>query len=248
MEDLLVLILFMYPGAFVEFVSKYVLRESLKSDDANETVHGVKYFCLSCVITMIALFLFAAICDKSVASFGDIKKSLDGTVNLVIYVLISLAVSVFIALATWGWKTAVTNVKSRMAKEKESAKISRNDDAWKEIFDGKDYEHIREGMIMRITSQGVSKAGFVKKYFDRFDCGIVLTQTSAVEEYLEFEEKGEDGEPIRDPEALWIGRPQYTFFEPNTGTFIEIFDGKLLVDLFEPKEKEEKAVSQEKSN
>lgn len=228
MENIIIAMLYLYPGAIVDVIRKTFFRRTFREPDMNESMNTARYFVASTIISVVSLVVYAMLFRKSVANPQDIQKSLTGTMEIPKYFVVSFAVTVAYAifLQAVGWMIA--KVKSRWLKETESTKISPSVDAWHELVYGDDLKEIRGYLVLRISQGGQTVCGFSYFLPEFFEDGIALIRQEEVKAAFIRDQENEMMDQTREnrekPERLIHG-PVAAYYDPKTGTAVEFFNG-----------------------
>ena len=235
MQEIIISMLFLYPGAMVDVFEKYFFKYSYRQDESGEVAHLARYFAYSVVITIASIFIFAHFRQKSVANLEDIASALNGMIELGWYAGISLFASLMFTLLFHALNKLFVAINSRITEKTEGLKVINASDTWHELAYGVSMAEYRDAAIIRIKNDKEERIGFVKVWPERYEDGILLTQTDIVKEYFDYDREIS----LDQQDKMFIGSPLYTMFDAKTASFIEIYDGRKLYAYLFPEDKEE---------
>lgn len=225
MEEILISLLFLYPGALAEVFDKIFFPCSAGEDRSGETERIARYFAASAVITIATAFLYGKVSGRSAGTIGDIVSALSNLTDFGIYALLSLCVTLAYAWVLHGVKKLFMVLGSLYSKWRYGTICVEASDAWHEILYGEMVKNIgRDKAIVRILNGEHAQIGFVKYWPEKLKDGIILTQCDMVAKFYDY-----DLERKKD-EDKFIGSPWYTLFDPESSTTIEIYHGGKLQD------------------
>ncbi|MBR5302926.1 MAG: hypothetical protein IKU38_08835 [Clostridia bacterium] len=220
MEDIIIGMLYLYPGALVDLIRKTFFKRVFRDDDLNESTRIAKYFWFSTFITVAALLIYADCSNNSVANPEDIKKALSGTMEIPKYFGISFCVTVAFTFLLEGVKALWSGIRSLCKKKREGTVVSRSVTAWHELICGKGLKEYRGNLVLKIKNGGEEKVGFFYFLPDEFKDGISLIYQPEVEEAFT---KDEGKDPY--DESRLIKGPVALYYDPESGTTVEFYDG-----------------------
>lgn len=224
MEEIVISMLFLYPGALVDVISKNLYKYSYCEDETSEAAHIARYFMTSVLITIASILLYARIRGRSVATLTDIVAALTGIGELMWYTVISLVCTIATAVVFRLVAILANRLISWINRKWEGTSIRDAVDAWHEIIYGEDMKSFRDQTIMRIRMGGEEEAGFVKYWPESLSEGIILTQQVLVKAFFDYDENEEDCN------KKFIGDPWVALIDSEHGAIIEIYDGRTLYE------------------
>lgn len=218
-EEIILVLIYLYPGALVDVLKRIIYSYSFREDPSDNFGKAVRYFAYSVIISTLSLLLYGFFCNKGVHSIDNITASLNGTIDLAFYAGISFVITLFFTLlhrpveifANW-LMTLILHTESV---------VINPASAWIELMNGQDLKEIRDHMIVRVTCGESVRSGFLFTQPDSFDDGLILTKTKSVSAQMRYEREN----ALREDECL-IGSPWATYYDPKTGTFVDMYDGR----------------------
>lgn len=218
LEALLISVLFVYPGAFLDVCAARFTPYAYGKDRKTELERAAQYFIDSAAITGLSILTLSILCGEHMETFGDVIAYLMTISHAIQYMLLSLTISI---AYFWVKQYLLHRLPTRFGEDHSVKRVHGCElvypgNAWRELLYGKELEVFEGSYIVRITQGGESVAGFAQFLPSDFEDGILLTQTEYVKKQMEKEAKG--GEQL-------IGDPYYCYFDPGSGAIVEIFDG-----------------------
>lgn len=220
MEEIIIAMLYLYPGAMVDVIRHRFFKRSFRDDEVNESTRIAKYFFFSTVISVVSLIWYAARYNKSVANPADIVSALTGTMEIPKYFVISLIVTLLFTGGLWIVNWALLQFSTLLSQE--DVVISDSVDAWHEIVYGDALKDSKGYLILRVTNGGKPQMGFSYFLPERFSDGIILIRQEEVAAALERDKQKPADEPLE------IFGPIATYCDAGTGATVEFFDGYFL--------------------
>ena len=221
MNEILVSMLFLYPGALVEVVQKEIFRYTYVEDKGSEVAHLARYFIYSVFVTLLSVFMYAFLREKEISTMSDIFLALNSPKEIFGYTVLSLIGTVIIACADEIFARLTIKVKNKFGKGSEDTSLIIAADAWHQIAYSQEetLKECRQYMIAKVYNGGQESAGFIKYLPGEFEQGLILVWQSEIQKQLE-KEKNES------EEKRLIGDPVLTYFDPKSSTLVELFDGR----------------------
>ena len=230
MEDIIVSLLFVYPGAAIELFYRWRAKYSYKEEARSEPIMLAELFIQSAIVTVLTILSMQFFTGLQIGSLSMLIIHLNHFRTMSQYLILSVVMT---ALVGWlRYKIAGMGPDEAGIGDREinGCRVVSSVNAWRELMFGNDLANILEHCIVRISCGGESVAGFVTCFPTDFEKGISLTQTDFVETQLKREECWE-------PEQRNIGSPHTVYIDPVTGSKVEFFDGAELYNyLNQPEE------------
>lgn len=219
MADVVILILFTYPGVIAEYVYHMLAAKKSFLGKPDEIFRVARDFCVSVLVTVVALGVFNRIYGTSLSVSALAEELMTGD-RIFSYGVISLVLSMA-AGVVWYWlMLACFDLKNIFSKNAAGTTTSIRGQVWD------DFRHLKgvplNGCVLAIYKEGqLIRAGVLKEITDNpaEDPGILLYDTGIVEN------------EIRKPRAEWkhLDGAYISYYDMNTGMTYAIHDGKQMM-------------------
>lgn len=223
MEEIIIAMLFLYPGALIDVFDKRFFPRHHKESVMSDSTRVAKYFVYSVFISVFSLLIYAHLTGRGVSNINAIQDSLAGTMEIPKYFGVSLICTILFTLILRVIDSWFLQLRSLYKHSIEGTTLINATDVWHEIVRGSDLKEIRSCMIAKIENGTSIRAGFLQYMPDDFEEGLGLTASQLVMDQLECE-KGL--EPSSD--KCYIGPPWLSYYDTKTGAFVDIYDGRRL--------------------
>lgn len=224
MEDIVIGVLFIYPGAIIELMYRRYAKYGYKEEGHAEPIKLAELFLNSVIVTILTVFLLRILGFIEVDSLGSLVFELSRFRSLMQYLIMSIVVTSAVAWIRYKFSGMDPSGDGPMDQKcVNGCRIAGSAGGWRELIYGPTLQDILEHCILRVTTSSGVSAGFALYLPDDFEKGIPLVQTAFVERMLREEAEWE-------PDQRYIGEPYAVYLDPATGTKVEFLDGKELYD------------------
>ncbi len=224
MGDIIVAMMYLYPGALVDVIRKTVFKHTFHDDELNESARVAKYFMFSTMISVASLLIYGKYFEKSVANQADILKALGGTMEIPKYFGVSLIVTALFTFGLEGVKELVKWARNRYWKKTDDAMINRTTNAWYDLVYGDGLKGYRGSLVLKIRNSDKDETcGFCYYLPDEFKDGISLVWQEEVKAAFDKDAAECVSKDVYDESRLIKG-PMASYYDIETGTTIEFYD------------------------
>jgi len=215
MEEIIILILFTYPGAMADYFHKLMIRGKQYDNDPDEHFRIARDFFLSALITLITMLFFCGI-RRIDFTLSIVMKELQKGENLWVYGAFSL-IAAFVISGVWvvGNK-AYLQVTNRGRASRGTATLDETKNVWASMMT--DPEIPFRTCALAVYQDGkLIRAGLAHNVSDDYknDPWAVLTYSDTAKADLE--------RPLEERSILIS--PEYSFVNIENGIAVDIYDG-----------------------
>ncbi len=228
MEEIIISLLFLYPGALIEMLYDRYAKYSYRRTDTDSKAKVAEYFLNSVIVTIITILVYRCLAKQDVHTFKELVQVLSSFGEALLYFVLSLAftgIYAFVRYHIMGMAPRLAG-SSVLSEKVNGLEEIGSVNSWRDIIFGPQSKDVLQHCILRIQVGDQVVAGFAECLPVDFERGITLTQTVFVQELLEKEKD----KPL---DERFIGNPYFTYFDSPTGTRVEFFDGSELFSYLE---------------
>ena len=227
MEDIVVGVLFIYPGAIIELLYRRYAKYGYKEESHAEPIKLAELFLNSAIVTILTVILLPVFSNIEVDSLSSLVFELNRFGSLIQYLILSILVTCFVAGVRYKVSGMDPAGDGPLDQDRvNGCQVAGSANTWRELIYGPALKDILEHCILRITTSNGIAAGFATYLPDDFEKGISLEQTAFVEKQF-------DEEATWEPHQRNIGDPYAVYVDSATGTKVEFFDGKELYEYLD---------------
>lgn len=226
MENIILLILFTYPGAFVEFTYHHFAKDMPFYHEPETYFRTARIFFISALMTLGCLTLFGAIYHGPL-NLSNAVMFLSKDNYAIYFAIVSCAASIAVGLLWFGAAFLIEWGKNIWRSKHNKARSGKRGQVWMSMMVDKDLP--KQDYVIEIRKNGeLVRCGLAKHVPDdlRKDTGFVLTQCEVVKKYLDH------------PDYDVISGPLISYLDIKDNTEIIIRDGSRLCDWLTGKLKE----------
>ena len=134
MENIIILILFTYPGIMADYFHGLMVRGKQYEKRPEEAIRAARDFFLSAVITVAGMGIFSLITGTGF-SLGGIRAALQSGRNLAIYLPISLMLALGAAWIWYAGNRILFWSRNQLRSNQGKSTLGESKSVWKSIFD-----------------------------------------------------------------------------------------------------------------
>jgi len=186
MEDMILLLLFTYPGSVVEWVYGFLCKPYDYYTPLEGVQQAARYFVLSVICTSLSMLMLPFFFPNKIQfTISSVINALKNTEMILIYIPLSIAVSILLGGILFVFRHfVVTPICNSVARKKNKYTDSGLKDVWAELFNHpKDFDLWKCAMILKkngkIIGCGMPYSMHVKKRnveYSLMYCDIVLKE------------------------------------------------------------------------
>ena len=214
MENIIVAILFTYPGAFVEFTYWKLAKDAAFYKKPEEYFRIARVFFLSAIVTLFCLLLFGII-EHGQLELSNAVYYLEQRNNAIIYSIVSVVISCMVGFVWYGLSCLRQLIRNKWRLNHRKAPDGKCKQVWMSMLADPDVPKM--DYVLEIWKHGkLMKRGYIMHLPDdlREDTGFVLMHCDLVEEVL------------NTPDQDLISDPLVSYVDIATETEIIIRDAK----------------------
>lgn len=224
MEDIVIGVLFIYPGAIIELLYRRYAKYGYKEEEHAEPLKLAELFLNSAIVTILTIALLRFFTGIEVETLSSLIFELNRFESLAQYLILSVAVTCIYAWIRY--KISGMDPMDDGPIDQQGVhgcRVAGSINTWRELIYGQDLKDILEHCILRITTSDGTVAGFATYLPDDFEKGFSLEQVDFVEEQFKLEKDWAK-------EQRYIGESHAVYIDSPTGIKVEFFDGKELYE------------------
>ncbi|MBR3740228.1 MAG: hypothetical protein IKN04_07155 [Clostridia bacterium] len=213
MENIIIAILFTYPGAFAEFVYTYFAKDRDFYKKPEEYFRIARVFFLSAFITLLSLLLIGFMTGRQL-TVENAAAFLGKGNNALFYTFISCAISAAIGFTWFAARVGLEKAENRRNTKHGKAMNGPRKQVWMSMMEDPDTP--QTGYVIEIRKNGeLAQCGLAYHVPDdlREDTGFALMHCGLVKEYMD------------NPEYDLISAPLVSYIDLDHGAEIIIRDG-----------------------
>lgn len=226
MENVIIAMLYLYPGALVDRCRKVMFHRTYRKEDEGENASLAKYFVYSTVISTITLVLYGFFWTDHATIQGAALPVFDQPWDISKYFAFSLLVMVLFSIFVEKALDAKNWFESKWSRKSEGVVITRSVDAWHELVFGDDFKEVRGALILKIRHGEREEVGFSYYLPERFEDGVALIRTKQVEEAFQKDQGAEEAERL-------IFGPVAIYCDSRSDTTVEFYNGNKLAQTLQ---------------
>ena len=189
MEDIVIGVLFVYPGAIIELIYRRYAKYGYKEEEHAESLKVAELFLNSAIVTILTILLFQFFTGTQVDTLSSLIFELNRFESLTQYLILSVAVTCIYAWIRYKACGMDPNTDGPVDQMKvNGCRVAGSVNTWRELIYGPDLSEILEHCILRITTSEGTVSGFATYLPDDFEKGFSLEQTAFVKARFEEEE------------------------------------------------------------
>ena len=223
MADIVILILFTYPGVISEYIYNRLAAKKSFLAKPDEIFRVARDFCVSVLVTVCALSVFNLRYRLSLSVSGLADELMKGS-RMINYGVISFALSVVAGFVWFAVMWLCFRLKNCVKKKNTGTTASVRRQVWE------DFKYMKgvplDGCVLAIyKDRELVRAGILKEITDdpSDDPGILLYDTGTVEHEMS------------KPRVEWkhLDGAYISYYDMNTGTTYSIHDGKRMMEYID---------------
>lgn len=227
MENIIILILFTYPGIMADYLHDQMVEKEAFHKDIKESFRTVRDFFLSAVITLVTISLFSLIMRVN-PELQTIINEIQKDMNIWIYLIMSIVISVISAYVWHGINLLTLKRKNRKAERQNTFLESKWDKTWTALYRDRKipYAHC----VMAVYKDGkLIRAGLTHH----------VTENPEEDPWIALKFMTEAEEEINKPKdkRKVLIEPAYSFINLQNGTSVEIYDSRYFTPKIDEKYK-----------
>lgn len=215
MEDIIILILFTYPGIMADFIHSSMVRNRIFDRKPDEFFRAARDFFLSAAITAATMGPFCA--ARGIPySLQATKLEASKGMGLMIFIILSLSASAAAALIWASGERVLLRIRNRRREIRGKDAMSEEKKVWASIRKDPDIPYYK--CVMAIYKDGqLIRAGLTHNVSTDLqeDPGILMKYTDLAEQQVKLDPE----------ERTLIDYPVVSYVEAASGIRIDIFDG-----------------------
>lgn len=224
MEEVLVSLLFIYPGALIEIFYRAFAKYGYKEEESNDQIKIGEYFLYSAIVFVLSLIIYQCISGRWFKTADEVFSEFNNLLSALGYLLLSLVVTGLVAYARYDLSGMNPSDDGGLLGESiNGCKAAGSVNAWREIIYGSDFKDVLAPCIVRIRMGDIIETGFVHYFPDDFEKGIILVQSAYVKQQFEIEENCS-------PDHIIIGDPYVVYVDPASNVIVEFYPGQKLMN------------------
>lgn len=230
MENIIILILFTYPGIMSDYFHGLMVKGKQYEKKTEEPIRAARDFFISAVITVAGMGVFSLI-TRTAFSLSGIRDALQSGRNLAIYLPISLTLALMAALIWYAGNRILFWSRNKLRSNQGKSTIGEGKSVWKSIFDDPDIDYNNSAFAIYQDGKLI-RAGLPFDVSDDIqnDPWAILTWTETAR--MDLEQPAE--------ERTLLITPKYSCVNIGNGVTVDIYDGGLMRKFISSEDEEQK--------
>ena len=231
MEQIIIAMIYLYPGALVDILRRTFFKRTYCDEETSDGARTAKHFVYSTIISVFSLLIYGLLIGQRVATFEDIRTALSSMTGILLFLGVSLAMTAAFAVGLEALEEGYAKLQSIKTGQEENRKICHSVDSWHTLVYGKEFEETRSALALRIRKGEKEQIGICYSLPGTFEEGIILFRTEETEKALKKNEA----------DALLFG-PVAVYYDTKTETFVEFYNAAKLIEKINEKDKKDSLV------
>ena len=216
MENIIILILFTYPGIMSDYFHGLMVKGKQYEKKTEEPIRAARDFFISAVITVAGMGVFSLI-TRTAFSLSGIRDALQSGRNLAIYLPISLTLALLAALIWYSGNRILFWSRNKLRSNQGKPTIDESKSVWASMMKDKNIPFANA--VLAFYKDGkLIRAGVAYNVSDdyRNDPWAILYHMETIEEELAREIAG----------RAMLFHPSHSFVNFESGMVVDIYDGE----------------------
>ena len=220
MENIVILILFTYPGIMADYIHDRMTKGKAYNTPTEEPFRTARDFFISAMITVAGMGIFSLVTGEPF-SLNGIRTALQSGSRLAVYLPMTLALAAIAAVIWYGADRIRLKAGNSARRKTDRPTIGETESVWTSMMTDRNIP-FNEAVLAIYKDRQLIKAGVAYNVSDDYgkDPWAVLYYSDMIE--------GELARPMKERAMLFS--PQYSFVNIENGITVDVYDGKEIKD------------------